>query len=118
VGGYFANGQQWYAWIHIDDLCRMFIHLIEKDKLSGVFNGTAPNPERNKTFTRKVGDALNKNLLLIPAPAFGLKLAMGEMSNTVLNSTRAVPTRMQENGFEFEHPELTGALRDLLEEQK
>lgn len=118
VGGYFGNGQQWYAWIHLDDLCQMFIHLIEKEQLSGIFNGTAPNPERNKAFTQKVGDALGKNLLLIPAPAFGLKLAMGEMSTTVLNSTRVLPKRMEENGFEFEYAELTGALRDLLENGK
>lgn len=118
VGGYFGNGQQWYAWVHIDDLCQMFIHLIESDQLSGVFNGTAPNPERNKAFTKKVGDALNKNLLLIPAPAFGLKLAMGEMSTTVLNSTRVIPKRMKESGFEFAHPELTGAMRDLLEKKR
>ncbi|MEM6697837.1 MAG: TIGR01777 family oxidoreductase [Bacteroidota bacterium] len=118
VGGYFSNGQQWYAWVHIDDLCRMFIHFIENDNLSGVFNGTAPNPERNKDFTKKVGDALDKNLLLIPAPAFGLKLAMGEMSTTVLNSTRVTSKRMEESGFEFGYPELTGALRDLLENGK
>jgi len=118
VGGYFGDGQQWYAWVHLDDLCRMFIHLIENDNLSGVFNGTAPNPERNKAFTKKVGDALDKNLLLIPAPAFGLKLAMGEMSTTVLNSTRVLPKRMEESEFEFEHSELTGALRDLLENEK
>ncbi|MEM8527106.1 MAG: TIGR01777 family oxidoreductase [Bacteroidota bacterium] len=118
VGGYFGNGQQWYAWVHLDDLCQMFIHLIENDNLSGVFNGTAPNPERNKTFTQKVGDALDKNLLLIPAPAFGLKFAMGEMSTTVLNSARVLPKRIEESGFEFDYPELTMALRDLVENGK
>ncbi|MEM0992153.1 MAG: TIGR01777 family oxidoreductase [Bacteroidota bacterium] len=115
VGGYFADGKQWYAWIHIDDLCQMFIHLIENETLAGVFNGTAPNPETNKAFTKKVGEAMDKNLLLIPAPAFGLKIALGEMSSTVLNSAKVIPERMQNDGFSFQYPHLVPALKDLFE---
>lgn len=115
VGGYFADGSQWYSWIHIDDVCQIFIHLIENDNLEGVFNGTAPNPETNKNFTQKVGEAMNKKLVLIPAPAFGLKLAMGEMSSTVLNSSKVLPEQTQQSGFSFQHPDLVPALRDLLE---
>jgi uncharacterized protein (TIGR01777 family) len=117
VGGYFGDGQQWYAWIHLEDLCRAFIYLIENDNLEGAFNAAAPHAERNKAFMKKVGDAMDKNLLLVPAPAFALKLGLGEMSTTVLNSARVVPERLEEDGFEFEFEELVAAVRDLLERE-
>ncbi|MEM1326263.1 MAG: TIGR01777 family oxidoreductase [Bacteroidota bacterium] len=113
VGGYFGDGQQWYAWIHIEDLCRAFIYLIQNEQLEGAFNAVAPYAERNKAFTEKIGTAMDKNLALIPAPAFALKLGMGEMSTTVLNSAHVVPERLLENGFDFQFERLVPALRNL-----
>jgi len=115
VGGYFGSGKQWYAWIHLDDVCQMFIHLLENENLDGVFNGASPYPETNKSFTQKVGKALGKNLLLIPAPAFALRTALGEMSTTVLNSTKVLPKRMEAEGFRFQFPTLIPALEDLFD---
>lgn len=117
VGGYFGDGDQWYSWIHIEDLCRMFIFLIENDELSGAFNATAPHAERNKAFTKKVGEAMDKNLLLIPAPAFALKLGMGEMATTVLNSALVLPEKIQNAGFDFHFERLVPALRDLFQRE-
>ncbi|MEZ4981728.1 MAG: NAD-dependent epimerase/dehydratase family protein [Saprospiraceae bacterium] len=59
--GYFGNGKQWYSWIHLDDLCRMFIHALENQEMNGVYNAVSPNPERNKPFTEAIGDAIGKN---------------------------------------------------------
>lgn len=113
-GAYFGNGQQWMSWIHIDDLCRMFVEAIENEQLTGFYNGVAPNPERNKEFVYKVKEALGKPALIVPAPAFALRAAMGEMADVVFDSTRVSSAKIEEAGFKFQHPNLTPALKDLL----
>ena len=114
VGGYFGDGQQWYSWIHIDDLCELFIYALENEQFTGTFNGGSPNPERNKPFTQKVADAMDKTALLAPGPAFVMRLAMGEMADTILNSNRISAEKVLASGFEFQFPELEGAVRDLI----
>ncbi len=114
VGGYFGDGQQWYSWIHIDDLCNQFIYALENDNFKGTFNGASPNPERNKPFTKKIADAMDKTALLAPGPAFVMRLAMGEMADTILNSNRISAEKIQAAGFKFQFPELEGAVRDLI----
>ncbi len=114
IGGYFADGQQWYSWIHIDDICNLFIHAVENEDVSGTFNAAAPYPERNKPFTQKVASAMNKTAILAPAPAFAMRLAMGEMADTILNSNRISSEKVQATGFEFQFPKLEGAVRDLI----
>lgn len=112
IGGYFGDGQQWYSWIHTDDLCRMFIFILE-NKLSGTFNAVSPNPERNKPFTRKIGEAIGKPPIMAPGPAFVMRLAMGEMADTILGSTRVSSKKIEGTGFDFKFPELVGAVKDL-----
>lgn len=114
IGGYFGDGQQWYSWVHIDDLCRMFIFVLE-NKLSGTFNAVSPHPERNKPFTRKIGEAIGKPPIMAPGPEFVMRLAMGEMADTILGSTRVSSKKIEGAGFEFVFPELVGAVKDLTE---
>ena len=109
---YFGDGQQWYAWVHIDDICRLFIHAIENESMQGFYNGTAPQAERNKDFAKILGKVINRPLVL-PAPAFGLRLAMGEMADVVLTSAKVLPKRTLKSGFEFKFPDLESALRSL-----
>ena len=85
---YFGDGQQWYSWIHIDDICQIFIRGIDDDNFRGMYNGVAPNPARNKTLAAGLIEATGKPAILFPAPAFALRLALGEMSHTVLDSSR------------------------------
>ena len=110
---YFGNGQQWFSWIHMDDIIRVYSHAIEHG-LTGAYNGVAPNPVRSKQFAQALGPAANKTALVVPAPAFALKLAMGEMSHTVLDSAYVSSEKLQETGFLFMHPEVGQALEDLL----
>lgn len=114
AGGYFGNGSQWYSWIHIDDVCRMFIHAVEHPQVEGVYNAVAPHPEQNKALAAALLRALNRPQILVPAPAFALQLAMGEMANVVLNSTRVSSRKIEDTGFRFDHPELEAALLDVL----
>ena len=115
LGAYFGDGSQWYSWIHIGDLCRMFIKAVEDDSMQGVYNGVAPNPATNKELTEAIKGALGKPALAVPAPAFALRLAMGEMADVVLSSARVSSKKIEAAGFEFSFPTLGEALPDLLE---
>lgn len=113
IGVYFGHGKQWYSWIHIDDLCRMFIWAMENEKVSGFYNAVSPAPHRNKEFTRKIGKALNKPFLLLPAPAFALRLFFGEMADAILSGAKVSCEKAKKAGFSFKHEELVEAIRDL-----
>jgi len=110
---YFGDGRQWMSWIHIDDLCRMFIWALEKEKVAGLFNGVAPNPERQKDFMDALGKVWNRPTLRFPIPAAGMRLAMGEMAELVLGSTRVSAEKIRTEGFTFSYPHLEEALKAL-----
>lgn len=113
IFNYFGNGKQYYSWIHIDDISRMFIHLLNNPGTFEIYNGVAPDPLTNKKFTEEVRDGAGGGIVL-PAPAIGLKLALGEMSKVVLNSNRVIPKHFIEERFQFIFPELEPAVKDLL----
>ena len=113
IGIYFADGQAWYSWIHRNDLCRTFVWAIENEAIAGVFNAVAPLPERLKTLVQATAEAMHKNALIMPVPAFALKLALGEMSAVVLNSNLVVADKIQAAGFVFEYPKLPAALQQI-----
>ncbi|MBK9014279.1 MAG: TIGR01777 family protein [Saprospiraceae bacterium] len=111
---YFGNGQQWMSWIHIDDICRMFMAAIENEQLNGIYNGVAPHPARNRDLVVKLKNALGKPAILLPAPEFALRAAMGEMADVVFDSTRVSSKKIEATGFRFQFPDLLPALGDLL----
>lgn len=114
VGTYFGAGNQWYSWIHIDDVCQMFIHAIDNQGMEGVYNAVSPAPATNKELAAALMRAMNRPQILLSAPAFALELAMGEMASVVLNSTRVDASKISAAGFSFQYPELEAALLDLL----
>lgn len=118
VGAYFGDGEQYYSWIHIDDLCRIFMHLLEFEAAEGPYNGTAPSPVPNKEFAKAIAKAKEQYALMVPAPTFAMRLFMGERANVVLEGTRAIPLRLRETDFEFEFPNLIPALKDLFKHKK
>lgn len=111
AGGRVGSGRQWYSWIHVDDA--VGIYLLALDRIEGAINATAPNPMRNAEFTGVLARALGKPSAL-PAPAFMLKLLLGEGAALVLEGQRVLPARAQAEGYAFEFPALDGALADLL----
>jgi len=117
TASYFGNGEQWYSWIHIDDVCNMFIKLMEDDSMEGVYNGTTPNPLTNKDLTKQLVKALEKRAMVIPAPKAALRMGMGEMADVVLNSNKIFPARMEMAGFSFKFREFQGAIRDLVKKK-
>lgn len=112
-GSYFGNGKQYYPWIHIDDLCNIFIHAIEDDSIQGAYNGVAPSPHTNKDIIKGIGERLGKSTM-VPVPVIALKIGMGEMASVVLNSNRVSADKLIQTGFNFKYPDLKSALLALL----
>lgn len=113
IGAPLGSGKQWQSWIHIRDLARIFLHII-KNGLPGVYNGVAPNPATNEDLTREVAFALDKKIWLPKVPGFALKLAMGEMSNVVLDSQLVSSKKIEDEGFEFHYVNLRQAIKDIM----
>ena len=114
IGGPLGSGQQWYAWIDADDLAKGVLFLIEDDAARGVYNFTAPNPVRQAEFTERAAQRLSRPAL-VPAPAFALKLVLGDLAVALLlPSARALPVRLEAAGFSFEYATLDAELTKLL----
>lgn len=113
LGGRLGSGQQWMPWIHLDDLVGLFDHLLRSNDAQGAFNACAPEAVRNSDFTRALGQALHRPTLL-PAPAWALRLALGEMSVLLLGGQHLQPQRTQASGFRWRYPRLESALAALL----
>ncbi len=113
LGRQLGTGTQWIPWIHNDDVSGSIHYLMENDTLSGFFNLTAPNPAQNREFLKTLTGVISRPSIF-PVPAFALKIAMGEMSKTVLDSQRILPQALLDGGYPFRFPTLEPALRDLL----
>ncbi len=113
AGGPMGDGRQWMSWIHRDDLVRMIAWLLDSDRASGAYNGTAPVPVTNRDFARALGRALHRPALL-PTPAFALKAGFGEMAQLLLTGQRVLPAHALAEGFAFCFPALETALADLV----
>jgi uncharacterized protein (TIGR01777 family) len=113
VGGHLGSGKQWHSWIHPEDETAAIRFLIEKEEARGPFNLVAPEPLTNTDFGRAIGRVMGRPSL-IPVPAFALRLALGEVSDVVLEGQRAIPRKLLDMGFTFKYPDVESALRDLL----
>jgi len=114
VGGPIAGGGQYLSWIHRDDEVALLLWALDSDEVSGVLNATSPNPATNHDFAKALGRALGRPAV-VPVPGFVLDLKFGtEFGKVLRGGQRVVPKRAQELGFEFRHPDLEAALRDLL----
>jgi uncharacterized protein (TIGR01777 family) len=114
AAGPLAGGKQWMSWACLEDVVGALHQLIWREELSGVFNVVSPEPLRNAEFMKRAAAVLGRPAF-IPAPAFALKLAFGEMAEaTLLPSQRVAPKRLVEGGFVFAHPALEQCLRFTL----
>ncbi|WP_241569244.1 TIGR01777 family oxidoreductase [Rosenbergiella collisarenosi] len=113
LGGPLGNGQQFMPWIHIEDMVRGIIFLLNHPDAKGAFNMVAPTPVRNAQFSRVLGEVLHRPTLF-RVPASVIRLLMGESATLVLGGQRAVPKRLHEAGYVFGYQELKPALQDVL----
>ncbi len=110
VGAYLGTGNQWMSWIHIDDICNIYVKAIEEEQLTGIYNAVAPNPVTNKEFTKLLAKHLNRWVLPFYIPRFVFKLMFGEMSVVVTGSSHVLCKRLSEYGFAFRFRVLKDAL--------
>jgi len=114
VGGPLAGGNQYLAWLHIDDEIGILLWALDNENVSGVVNASSPNPATNKEFSKALGRALNRPAVM-PVPGLVLDAKFGKEFGQVLRGgARVIPKRTEELGYEFKFPELDAALRDLL----
>lgn len=113
MGGRIASGQQWFSWIHIDDLVALICAAVRGDLAAGTYNATAPTPIRNKAFAAELGKVLRRPVWL-PIPSFALRALLGEVSSLLTTGQRVVPVAAENAGFTFRYPTAALALGNLL----
>ncbi|MBO0359305.1 TIGR01777 family oxidoreductase [Hymenobacter sp. BT186] len=117
AGAPLGTGKQYMSWIHLDDLCRLLVQMLEEPQWQGTYNAVSPHPVTNKEFTETLASVLHRPLVLPKVPEFALNLMMGEMSEIVLASQRVSAEKVLRQGFTFEYPHLKPALESFYEEE-
>lgn len=112
-GGPLGDGRQWMSWVHVDDVIGLLLHAIDTPAVAGPLNVVAPDPQRNREFSKTLGSVLGRPSWL-PVPPFALMFAVGEAAEVLLSGQRVVPRRALETGYAFRFPTLEPALRAAL----
>jgi uncharacterized protein (TIGR01777 family) len=113
AGGPMGSGRQWFPWVHRADVVGLFLFALENAQASGPINVVAPGIVRSSEFAHALGRALHRPAFL-PAPAFALRLLLGEFADSVLASQRVLPARALELGYGFQYPQLEPALQAIV----
>ena len=113
VGGPLGNGNQWFSWMHIDDLTAAIEFVLEHQEISGPLNFCAPQPARNRELAKALGEVLNRPAFM-PAPAFMIRIAMGEFGNVLLDSQRTIPDKLLHYGFKFKYSDIKKAIQAVV----
>ncbi|WP_147203467.1 TIGR01777 family oxidoreductase [Segetibacter aerophilus] len=118
IAGVLGSGKQVISWIHIEDVCRMFLFAIENENMHGVYNAVAPTPVRNKDLTILLAEKMKGRFFIhAHVPAIALRLMLGEMSVEVLKSATVSSDKVRVDGFTFKYPTIEGALENLVNEK-
>jgi uncharacterized protein (TIGR01777 family) len=113
AGGPVGSGEQWFPWIHINDVAAALTHLLTANTTAGPVNLTAPNPLTNAEFSRTIGKVMGRPAFM-PAPAFAMRLLFGEMATILLDGQCVLPHALNNSGFTFQYADAESALKDLL----
>ncbi len=114
LGGPLAGGKQWVPWIHLSDEVGILVWALDTESVTGVVNGSAPNPVTNKEWSKALGKALHRPAVL-PIPGVAVEVKFGrEFGKIAQGGQRVLPKRTEELGYAFKYPTIDGALRDLL----
>ncbi len=110
----FGSGKQYYPWIHIHDVCRIYLFALKNSSVTGAFNAVAPYPVRFRDLMNSIEEAGGKRKLNFPVPPIVLKIILDGFGYSLLNSIRCSSQKIEDAGFKFRYPQLKDALRDLL----
>ena len=108
-----GNGKRYMPWIHIDDLCELYIKAIEDEQFKGAFNAVSPEHISNLSFSKKISKIFNYPFLALGAPSLILQIVFGEMSTIILNGSRISANKIKQAGFKFKFENLEKALKNL-----
>ncbi len=114
LGSALGSGKQWMPWIHIDDLCEIYLKAVEDKAMDGAYNAVAPEHVTNSQFMKALAGTLGKPFFMPAVPAAIMKLLFGEMAGMLLEGSRVAPDRLLKAGYSFRYPELRNALENLL----
>lgn len=115
VGAPLGSGNQYISWIHLDDLCDIFVMAVENDHISGAYNGVAPHPVTNKHLTKAIANAVRKPIIFPAIPSFVLRWLLGEMADLVLRGSKVSSAKIQKAGYVFIYGNVEAALENLLQ---
>lgn len=110
-----GNGRQYMPWIHITDLCNIYLKAITDQNMDGAFNAVSPQHVTHREFVKILGRVSGKPVFPVPVPGIILKAALGEMSDVVLKGSMVSAEKISKSGYTFLYPELGGALKEVLD---
>lgn len=113
IGGPLAGGKQWFPWIHIDDMAGIYLYLLDNESVKGPFNAASPEIVRMKEFAKTFGKVI-KRPAIFPIPKFAMKIVAGELADYAVMSQKTSVDKILNAGYEFKHPNLENALKELL----
>jgi len=113
LAGPLGSGRQFWSWISLRDTVRAFVHLVDRPELTGPVNLVGPDPVRQREVVAELGRQLGRPTLL-PAPAFAMRLLVGELAGDILSSQRVVAGALRDSGFAYDHATLAAAVRSIL----
>ncbi len=114
AGGPIGSGEQWFSWIHVDDVVSLILQALNTSEMSGVYNATAPHPVRMAELSSTMGEVMNRPSWL-PVPGFAIEAMLGDGAVVVLEGQKVLPERTLSSGFTYEYPNLKPALAEILE---
>ncbi len=114
IGSHLGHGRQYMPWIHIDDLCGIYLKALKDQSMHGSYNAVAPEHVNNRQFVKAIAGVLHKSLWFPPVPAFIIRLLFGEMATMLLTGSRVAADRITAAGYEFRYRTLNQALTHLL----
>lgn len=115
IGSALGSGKQYFPWIHIADLCGIYQHCLAENNLNGIFNAVSPNSTSNYQFTKALCKTLNKPCIMPNIPAFVLKIALGELANTLITGSRVSSDKISKSKYLFKYPTLQSAISQLID---
>lgn len=110
-----GNGRQYMPWIHIEDLCNIYVKAIRDQKMNGAYNAVSPQHVTHREFIKTLAKVIGKPVFPVPVPGFILRAALGEMSDVVLKGSRVSSEKISNSGYVFLYPELIAALKEVLD---
>jgi len=117
IGSALGNGRQYLPWIHVEDLCNIYIKAIEDISLKGAYNAVAPEHVTNREFMRTLAKVLEQPFFFPAVPSFALKILFGKMSGILLNGSRVSADKIISAGYNFKFPDLENALKNLFQKR-